>query len=103
MSKVRRTHTREFKLDLCRRIDLGVISKAQACREYRLAPSMLDRWTTQFKERGTEAFSAAPSETDNRDLRITQLEQALGQAYLDIKLLKEAVKKRGPVPCKCCS
>ena len=98
MSKVRRTYTREFKLDLCRRIDLDVISKAQACREYRLAPSMLDRWTLQFKERGNEAFAAAPSESDNRDLRISQLEQALGQAYLDIKLLKEAIQKKGAGP-----
>jgi len=40
--KQRRVHTREFKLDLCTRIEVGELTKAQASREHRIAPSL---WT----------------------------------------------------------
>lgn len=92
--KSRRNHTREFKLDLCYKIDAGLVSKASACRENHLAPSVLDRWMSQFKEKGAEAFSGTAPEPD-KDRRIAQLEQALGQAYLDIKILKAALDKKG--------
>jgi transposase-like protein len=98
MSENRRRHPRSFKLDLCNRIEVGAISKAQACREHQLAPSMLDRWVAQYHDRGASAFRGSPGDSsqENPELRIAQLEQALGQAYLDIKILKEALKKRGP-------
>lgn len=38
-----RTFSREFKLDLVRQIEAGDIRAAQACREHRLAPSLLQR------------------------------------------------------------
>jgi len=96
MSEYRR-HSRTFKLDLCKRIEVGAVSKAQACREYHLAPSMLDRWVAQYHEQGDSAFRGSPGDPsqENPAVRIAQLEQALGQAYLDIKILKEALKKRG--------
>jgi transposase-like protein len=97
MSESRRRHSRSFKIDLCRQIDSGVLSKAKACREHQLAPSMLDRWVAQFHERGDAAFRSSPDPAgESPELRIAQLEQALGQAYLDIKILQEALKKRGP-------
>jgi transposase len=92
--KPHRTHSKEFKLDICRQIESACTSKAAACREHSLAPSMLDRWMEQYRSRGTDAFRASSSEPD-KDRRIVQLEQALGQAYLDIKLLKAALEKKG--------
>jgi transposase-like protein len=99
---VNRRHARTFKLDLCKRIESGAVSKAQACREHQLAPSMLDRWVARYRERGEAAFQASSrDEAEDPSIRIAQLEQALGQAYLDIKILQEALKvealkKRGP-------
>lgn len=72
------------------------MTKAAACREHRLSPSMLERWVEQYRERGTEAFSGSSREPD-KDKRIAQLEQALGQAYLDIKILRSALHKKGGV------
>ena len=93
--KLRRIHTREFKIDLCKRIESGETSRAEAVREHSLAPSMLGRWLEAFRAKGEDGFSEwHPGELD-KDERIAQLEQALGQAYLDIKILKSALGKKG--------
>jgi len=94
--KTRRNHTREFKLDLCSRIDAGAVTRAAACREHHLAPSLLGRWMEQYRDRGNESFSDSAGEPD-KDKRIAQLERALGQAYLDIKILTSALHKKGGV------
>lgn len=92
-----RRHSKEFKLDLCSRIASNAISKAQACREYALAPSMLDRWCQQYRSKGSDAFNDPKVIPDDKDARIAQLEQALGQAYLDLKIVKAALEKGGGV------
>lgn len=50
----------------------------------------------QYRDRGNESFSGSAGEPD-KDRRIAQLEQALGQAYLDIKILRSALHKKGGV------
>lgn len=52
----KRQHSREFKLDVVRRVSMGELQPAQACREYGLAESMLLRWRKEYQERGEEAF-----------------------------------------------
>lgn len=94
--KPRRTYTREFKLDLCVRIESGEFTKAQAAREHRLSPTLLDRWVSQFREVGKHAFEDSASEELDKDRRIRQLEEALGSAHLDIKILREALLKKVP-------
>ena len=94
--KPRRTYTREFKLDLCARIESGELTKAQASREHRVGPSVLDRWVNEFKEGGRHAFQDCASEELDKDRRIRQLEEALGSAHLDIKILREALLKKAP-------
>ena len=92
----RREYTREFKLDLCTRIEVGELTKAQASREHRISASVLDRWVSQFREAGRGAFTDSTAEEVDRDRRIRQLEEALGQAHLEIKILREALLKKGP-------
>jgi transposase-like protein len=94
--KARRSYTREFKLDLCVRIESGELTKAQASREHRLSPTVLDRWVNQFREAGKHAFEDNASEEVDKDRRIRQLEEALGEAHLDIKILREALLKKAP-------
>lgn len=93
--KTARIHAREFKLDLCARIGAGSLSKAQVCREHNLAPSMLDRWCKEYQVKGQNSFATREQEPD-KDRRIAQLEQALGQACLEIKILQAALGKKGP-------
>ena len=97
MSVMRRTHSREFKIDLCERIKLGKISKSAACREYDLAPSMLDRWCAAYEKKGQEAFSKdGPIDAEKR---VKELEASLGRAHLENEFLREALGKLG-IPVK---
>lgn len=65
-------------------------------REHRLSPSLVDRWVSQFREAGRHAFEDNASEELDKDRRIRQLEEALGSAHLDIKILREALLKKVP-------
>ena len=94
--KHRRIHTREFKLEVCTQIESGQLSQAQACREHRLSATMLARWVQEFRDTGVHAFGNSAREELDKDRRIEQLEQALGQAHLEIKILKTAIVKKVP-------
>jgi transposase-like protein len=93
VSVIRRSHSREFKIDICERIQLGQLSKAAACREYSLAPSMLDRWCGKYAQKGQAGFSADTPES--LELRVKQLEASLGRAHLENDFLKQALGKLG--------
>ena len=90
-----RRFEREFKLEIARRIASGEVSKAQACREHDLSPSVLDRWCAQYKAKGDEAFPRSDSGAVDAQARIRALENSLGRAHLEIEFLKEALSKKG--------
>ena len=94
---MRRTHSREFKIDLCERIKGGEITKSAACREYNLAPSMLDRWCAAYAQKGEAAFKEAGAVS--LEQRVKELEASLGRAHLENEFLKEALGKLG-IPVK---
>ena len=97
MSVVRRTFSREFKLELCQRVKLDQISKSAACREHALVPSLLDRWMVQFEAKGPSAFSeSVPVDPQQR---IKELEASLGRAHLENEFLRAAMGKLG-IPVK---
>jgi hypothetical protein len=50
----------------------------------------------QFREAGRHAFEDSACEEVDKDRRIRQLEEALGEAHLDIKILREALLKKAP-------
>lgn len=93
MSIVRRTFSREFKLELCQKIELGQTTKAGACREHGLSPSLLDRWLEKYRQKGQGAF--APDAAVSPDQRIKELEASLGRAHLENEFLREALGKLG--------
>ena len=93
MSVMRRTFTREFKLDLCQKVKLGQCTKTAACREHSLTPSLLDRWVGQYESKGQNAFK--PSAPVDLDRRVKELEASLGRAHLENEFLREALGKLG--------
>jgi len=97
VSVVRRTFSREFKLDLCHRVKIGQISKAAACRQHSLSWSLLDGWVKRYEERGQSAFSdSAPVDLERR---VKELEASLGRSHLENEFLREALGKLG-IPVK---
>lgn len=94
----RRSFGRDFKLELCRKVEAGEISKSKACREHALSASLLARWVDQYRAKGEEAFDGAewrPS-VMSPEARVRELEAALGRAHLEIELLRTALAKKGP-------
>ncbi len=55
--QLRRTHTREFKLECCRQVVSGQKRPAQICREHNLSESVLLRWRREYEARGEAAFT----------------------------------------------
>lgn len=97
---MRRTFTREFKLEVCQQAESGSSSKSRLCREHALSPSMLDRWIEQYRAKGEEAFTGLGWRGQSRtpDARIRELEAALGRAHMEIEFLQEALGKFSPRP-----
>ena len=89
-----RKFDREFKLDIARRIVRGELRKAQACREYDLCSSVVDRWCAQYERSGEEAFADGGNRIIGAEARIKALETSLGRAHLEIEFLKEALSKK---------
>ena len=50
------TYSREFKLQVVQSVECGQLRPAQACREYQLAESVLNRWRNEVRARGEAAF-----------------------------------------------
>ena len=91
-----RTHQREFKLDLCRRIVAGTLTRSAACREHRLASSMLARWLDQFAIHGENSFQGQAWRAYALDAtdRIAQLEDELRTAQRELKFLQGVLNKK---------
>jgi putative transposase len=88
-----RTFTREFKLEVVRQIASGAKRPAQACREYGLAESVLNRWRKEYNLHGETAFlPKAPSQVEALERKIADLERFCGQLALENAVLKKALQ-----------
>jgi transposase-like protein len=92
----KRQHSREFKLDVVRRVNMGELRPAQACREYGLAESVLSRWRKEYQEHGEAAFLPRRGDANTTEAqRIAELERFCGQLALENQVLKKALQSRG--------
>jgi transposase len=91
---LRRTHTREFKLQCCRQVATGVKRPAQLCREHNLSESVLLRWRKEYEACGEAAFTEQQlSENEALEARIAELERFCGQLSLENQILKKSLKR----------
>jgi transposase-like protein len=87
-----RVHSREFKLTVVRAVVDGGKSPAQACREFELANSVLDRWRKEYAERGEEAFTPRGlDKVATLEERVAELERFCGQLALENMALKKGL------------
>ena len=69
---------------------------AQACREYNLANSVLDRWRKEYEQRGEAAFTEKElQEHEGLEHRIAELERFCGQLAWENTVLKKALRQVG--------
>jgi transposase len=102
---MKRTFSREFKLQVARQVVTGEKRLAQLCREHSLCQTLVRKWKRQYElfgelawpvHNGTRA-SLPPLEPTPQE-RIVALEAALGRAHLKIELLQQALEKGGSLP-----
>lgn len=94
MSKKLREFSREFKLDICRRIVSKQVSKSATLREHRLGTGTLDRWLEQYSVRGESAFDGGRwRNPDAPETGESCLRKELEQLRLENEFLKACLGK----------
>jgi transposase len=85
--KKNRYFDEEFKRNLIAQIDNGMLTKAQASREYQLAPSLIDRWQQQVHEGTLRARPSAREAQLERELE--RYKKKVGELSIQVDLLKK--------------
>ena len=94
MSRRRRKHTREFKLQCCRQAATGEKRPAQICREHNLSESVLLKWRKEYDARGEAAFSEKQlSGNEALEARVAELERFCGKLALENEILKKGLSR----------
>ena len=68
MSPSRKRYSREFKLEVIRRVQETGRSQAQVAKELGLAPNTLSRWMRQFRGEKAESFLGTGKQTSQAAL-----------------------------------
>ena len=100
-ARPKRSFDREFKLQVVRQLASGEKRMAQVCREHDLCQTLVRRWREQYDRDGENAWretTAGNHVARDPELRIAELEAALGRAHLEIDLLRRALEKGGSRP-----
>ncbi len=95
-----RRFAREWKLDVCRRIVGGEMSRTKACRDHGLSAAMLERWLKQFSVHGENAFQGQPwrSAVLSAQDRIEQLEEELRLAKMEVSFVRRMLDEKKSQP-----
>lgn len=91
-----RRFARDWKLQLCRQIVDGEVSRTKACRDHGLCSAMLERWLKQFAVHGENSFQGQPwrSVALSAQERIEQLEEELRQAKMEVSLVRRMLDEK---------
>lgn len=91
----KKTYTREFKLKVVGLVESAELRPAQACREYQIAESVLNRWRHEVRLRGENAFTLlnTPAAAMDYEARIAELERVCGQLAVENAALKKALQR----------
>jgi transposase-like protein len=95
VARPRRSFDREFKLQVVHQLLTGEKRISQLCREHQLSETLVRRWKEQYECDGGATWSEGGSQTvaPDPELRVRELEAALGRAHLELELLRRALKQ----------
>jgi transposase len=81
---------------VARQVVTGEKRPAQVCREHNLANSVLDRWRTEYEQRGEAAFTEKDlTEQEAWERKIAELERFCGQLSWENAVVKKALRQVG--------
>lgn len=84
-----RSHSMQFKIQLCTDIRSGVIGRREAQRKYNISSNLIQRWLTQFDEGKLHTEEAEAVLISEYESQIAALERKVGQLTMEIDLLKK--------------
>jgi|SaaInlStandDraft_4_1057021.scaffolds.fasta_scaffold245657_2 transposase-like protein len=94
MKLKKRRFNREFKIQVCEEIDQGLKTQAQASREYMIGSNLIGQWMSRYRKDPSNCFPGSGSSTyigvSTDEVRVKELEAALGRATLENKILRDA-------------
>lgn len=108
-----RSHSLQFKLQLCTDIRSGKIGRREAQREYRMSANLVQLWLTRYDRGELDAEEAAAATVAEYEARIAALERKVGQLTMELDLVKKTPRLRlahnnetscvisGPPPAPC--
>lgn len=85
--RTRRKFSVEFKRKVVEEIQAGIISAAQAIRQYELSSNLIYRWQDEYDH---GELSNEPTYQGALENKIAELERKVGQQAMEIELLKKA-------------
>jgi transposase len=84
--KARRKFTVEFKRKVVEEVRSGVLSVAQAMRQYELASNLVYRWMDDYDH---GKLDNEPTEQGALENKIAELERKVGRQAMEIEFLKK--------------
>ncbi len=96
MDLARRVYSRELKVAAMQELDAGRTT-GEVARKFQLAPKLLERWRSEWRARGEQAFpgigqpgAGLPVLEDSR--RLAELERKIGQLTMENDFLKKTLR-----------
>jgi transposase len=97
MTKIRKSYTREFKIEALRLADTSGKAKAQVERDLGLSQGLLFHWRQELARQGTDAFPGH-GRLSATDERLRQLERENNILRQERDILKKAIAVLTPKP-----
>jgi transposase len=89
MAGTRRQFTAEFKAKVVLQVISGEKTASELCRAYKLNPTMLNRWRTEFIEQASSVFEQGGTSQGNQQ-QIAELECLVGPLTMQLEIAKKA-------------
>ena len=90
MGKPRRQFSPELKFEVVMDLLTGRKRRVEILREHELSDSTLERWCTQFRERGPQVFVSESKLNSGEDERVAELERVIGRLTVELEASKKA-------------
>ena len=91
MSSSRKSYSRDFKLEVVRRIQATGQSQAQVAKELGISPNTLSRWMRQYRDEKGESFPGTGHQTSQAAL-ISRLRRENERLRKERDFLKKTAK-----------
>lgn len=92
MSDIRRTFSKEFKLQVLEEVDDGV-PMVELCRRYKLSRTLIWKWRQGLKNSPENPFPGKGFERKPGNKKIAEMERLIGRLTMENDFLKNALKR----------